>query len=573
MNSARTFVVSRWSRAAGRLGIAAVLITFGAMAPRGALTAQASIVPATHSVYDWLEEQRVFGRLPDYAAEELPMSRATILGHLQTLERDSAQLSRTDRELLTDYLKEFDFARLQTNGLFRKELVERPVDGVIDGLKERRDPYLFAGHVADSTISAALWVREDWGYGWNGGAGNHQFEYLYGKGVRAFVNSTSGLGFHFEVDMADAQSPWIYRLDPRLGVSERTLQDSTTPPAVYETWISYQRHNLFIEMGKGAAVIGPSVTDPLFLTAGAPSLGQFRITVGPPKFHLTFFNGQLDGDLQTDTSFVNGKQVVVQSPVPRWAALTRLTWNPSPRLGFTVDQMTVYSGRGLDFEYLNPLLPSLFGGLDKGSADNGFVGFDVIARPLKGTELKYSVLIDDAEGYNFKPFGNGWAKIANMAGLEQRLPLDIKFGFSYTRVDAYVYTSGVYSDAWEISGAPLGPANGPNSDEVAFRLTRWFPWRTRLMIGTRHIRKGLDPVDANGNVTKIVGGGLLDNVDTKGPFLLGSDLQTYRLDELQLSTEPVRGLTITASMQSIVVISGTRIPGSHTLLIRMAYGF
>ena len=572
MNLARAVVVSRCWRTLARLGAAGALIALGAMGPGAKVSAQSSIVPATHSVYDWLEQQRVFGRLPGYEAEELPMSRATILGHLRTLERDSAQLSRTDRALLTDFLNEFDFARLQKNGVFRKPLVEHPVDGVIDAIQERHDPFIFAGHVADSTIDAALWVREDWGYGWNGGGGNHQFEYLYGKGIRAFVNSTSGLGFHFEVDLADAQSPWIYRLDQRLGVSEQFLQDTTKPPAVYETWISYQRPSLFIEMGKGASSIGPSVTDPLFLRPGAPSVGQFRITVGPPKFHLTFFNGELDGDTQVDTSWVNGRQVVVQSPVPRWAALTRLTWNPSPRFGLTLDQMTVYSGRGLDFELLNPLLPSLFGGLDKGSADNGFVGFDAIARPINGTELKWSVLIDDAEGYNFKPFGHGWAKIANMAGLEQRLPLDVKFGFSYTRIDAYVYTSGVYSDAWDVYGVPLGPANGPNSDEVAFRLTRWFPWRTRVMIGTRHIRKGLDPVDGNGNVT-IVGGGLLDNVDTRGPFLVGSDLQAYRLDELQIESEPIRGLKVSASMQSVVVISGTRVPGAHTMLIRMSYGF
>ncbi|HTR77103.1 MAG TPA: hypothetical protein VMH39_03305, partial [Gemmatimonadaceae bacterium] len=458
MNTARTVVAwHRW-RTCAQLAAAALLVVAGAVVPRGGLQAQSSIVPATHSVYDWLEQQRVFGRLPTYEAEELPMTRATILGHLRTLERDTAQLSRTDRELLTEYLNEFDFARLQKNGVFTHALVEHPVDAVIDAIRERRDPFIFAGHVADSSISAALWVREDWGYGWNGGAGNHQFEYLYGKGIRAFVNSTSGLGFHFEVDMADADAPWIYRLDPRLGVSERLLQDTTTPPAAYETWISYQRPNLFVTMGKGASVIGPSITDPMWVRLGAPSLGQFRITLGPPKFHLTFIHGQLDGDTETDTSWVNGKEVVTQSPVPRWMALTRLTWNPSPRFGLTLDQMTVYSGRGIDFEYLNPLLPSLFGGLDKGSADNGFVGFDAIARPVNGTELKYSVLIDDAEGYNFKPFGHGWAKIANMAGVEQRLPFDIKFGFSYTRVDAYVYTSGVLSDAWEISNVPIGPA-------------------------------------------------------------------------------------------------------------------
>lgn len=555
-----------------RLGAAVLLLAGSATARTGVLYGQSSVVPATHSVYDWLEQQRVFGRLPTFDAEELPMTRATILAHLRTLERDSARLSSTDRELLNDYLNEFDFERLQKNGVFTHELIEHPVDAIYEKARDRKDPFIFAGHI-DSTITAALWVREEAGYGWSGGAGNSLAEYMSGKGVRAFVNTTSGLGFHFQVDLPYAQSPWVYRLDPRLGASEQFLHDSTTPPADYETWISYQKPSVFIAMGKGASVIGPSVTDPMWVRLGAPSIGQFRITLGPPKFHLFFMTGELDGDFTTDTSYVNGKQVVVQSPEPRWMAMTRLTWNPSPKFGVTLDQMSVYSGRGLDFEYLNPLLPSLFGGLDKGSADNGFVGFDAIWRPRNGTELKYSVLIDDSQGYAFKPLGNDWAKISNMTGLEQRLPLDVKLGVSYTRTDAYVYTSGVYSDAWEISGVPIGPANGPNSDEWAFRLTRWFPWRTRVMIGTRHIRKGLDPVDSTGAVTKIIGGGLLDNVDTKGPFLLGSDLQTYRLDELQISSEPIRGLTISATMRSIVVIKGTRTPGMHTLLLRMAYGF
>jgi hypothetical protein len=554
---------------------AACAAVCAAVAPgvaRGQAAPQASIVPATHSVYDWLQQQRVFGRLPEYEDEERPMSRSTILRHLRTLQRDSAQLSATDRALLADYLNEFDFERLEKNGLFRKALVEHPPQGVIDAVRERRDPYLYAGPVGDSTLTAALWVRKGWGEGWSAGAGRNDYAYLWTKGVRAFVNSTSGFGFHGEVDLGVANDAWIYRLDPRLGVNERFLQDSTFPPAAYEAWVSYQRHNLFIAMGKGAASIGPAVTDPLVLRVGAPSLGQLRLTIGPPKLHLTFLQGQLDGDVRTDTSIVNGQTDVTRSPVQRWVSLTRITWNPTSRIGLTLHQMTVYSQRGIDFEYLNPLLPSLYGGLDKGDPDNGFVGIDAIARPLNGTELKYSVLIDDAQGFNFKPFGNQWAKVAVMAGLEQRLPYDIRLGFSYTRDDAYTYTSHVPTDAWEISGVPLGPQIGPNADEVAFRLTRWFPWRTRLMIGTRHIREGLDPVDAQGNVT-VVGGNIGDTVDAMGPFLVGSDLQTYRLDEVEIESEPIRGFTISARMQSIVGISGTRVPGTHTWFLRWSYGF
>ncbi len=567
-----------------RCAVAFAVVAACAAVPLGfarAQSPQASIVPATHSVYDWLQQQRVFGRLPGYEGEELPMSRGTILKHLLTLERDSARLSRTDRGLLADFLKEFDFKRLEANGLFRKSLpkalVQNPPNGVIDEALARRDPYLYAGDIGDSTITGAFWIRKGWGEAWSGGAGTNNYAFLWTKGLRAFVNSTSGLGFHAEFDLGYANDAWVYRLDPRLGVNEQFLRDSTFPPVAYETWVSYQKPNLFVALGKGASSFGPGVTDPLLLRVGAPSLGQIRLTVGPPKLHLTFMQAQLDGALETDTTWVNNQPLVSMSPVPRWVALTRVTWNPISQLGITLHQMTVYSLRGIDFEYLNPLLPSLFGGTDKGSADNGFVGADIIGRPFSGTEITASALIDDAKGYNFKPFGNDTAKMALNISAEQRLPFDIRLGLSYTRIDPFTYTNHIGTDAWTISGVPLGPAIGPNADEAAIRLTRWFPWRTRLMIGTRHIRKGLDVLNAQGQVVDIVGGDLGEAISTAGSvygsFLTGSDLQTYRLDELGFESEPIRGLRISALMQSIVVIKGTRVPGSHTWFLRWSYGF
>lgn len=554
------------------LALALALSMLPARAIDAQPSAQASVVPATHSVYDWLLQQRVFGRLPEFEAEELPMSRERVLEHLRTLERDSAKMSATDRSLLRDYLNEFDFKRLESNGVLRKEFFSELPHSVIDAIRDRRDPYLYAGPVGDSTIEAALWVRKGTGYGWTGGAPLNAFSYLYTQGARAFVNASNGLGFHAEVDISYAHPAWIFRLDPRLGVNVPFLRDSTFPPTAYEAWVSYARRNLFIAMGKGSSVFGAAVTDPVLLRLGAPNTGQLRLTVGPPKLHLTFVQGQLDGDVRTDTTIVNGRTDVFTSPVQRWFALTRITWNVTPRLGISLNQMNVYSQRGVDFEYLNPLLPSLYGGLDKASTDNGFIGFDVVARPFNGTELKYSALIDDAAGLGFKPIGNAWAKIALTTGVEQRLPFDFRLGASYTRVDAYVYTSGMPTDAWEIRNVPLGAQIGPNADEVAFRLTRWLPFRTRIMIGTRHIRKGLDPLDSQGKVT-IVGGDIGDAVDTKGPFLAGSDLQTYRLDEIQFQSELIRGLTMTGAMQSVVVIGGSRTPGTHSWLLRWSYGF
>ena len=67
MNSPRAFPARRWWRTAVRIVAAAsCLALLSAAVPDAALNAQASIVPATHSVYGWMEEQRVFGRIPGY---------------------------------------------------------------------------------------------------------------------------------------------------------------------------------------------------------------------------------------------------------------------------------------------------------------------------------------------------------------------------------------------------------------------------------------------------------------------------------------------------------------------------
>src|SRR5690349_12656483 len=77
--------------------------------------AQASIVPASHPVYDWLLQERIEGRLPTYQHEVRPMSRATIVGHLKTLAAMEDKLSAGERKLLNDFRNEFEMDRLVAN--------------------------------------------------------------------------------------------------------------------------------------------------------------------------------------------------------------------------------------------------------------------------------------------------------------------------------------------------------------------------------------------------------------------------------------------------------------------------
>ena len=84
-------------------------------------------MPALHPVYDWLEMQRVNGLAPTYQHEVRPQSRATILVLLHALERDSLRLGRVHRNLLRDFLNEFDMDRLIANRMFTRESVNAAV--------------------------------------------------------------------------------------------------------------------------------------------------------------------------------------------------------------------------------------------------------------------------------------------------------------------------------------------------------------------------------------------------------------------------------------------------------------
>jgi hypothetical protein len=536
--------------------------------------AQSSMVPATHVVYDWLHTQRVFGRLPDYQDEVLPLSRSVILQQLRILERDSLKLSWTDRELLHDFLNEFDMTRLRHNGAFNEQLIEDFPNGIVDAIAKRRDPYIYAGQDKDSVFSGALWIARGQGLGSLRSAGVGHYAELSEYDARAFVNTGNGFGFHLEFETTNyGGDSSVFSIDPKLG-SSPDYRNGTGAPNYYEAWVSFARKYVNVTFGSGAAQYGPAITDPLILRADGPNITQFRVQIGTPKLNATFTQGALTSYATTDSLYLNGQLIQSRVVPQRWVAMSRFTWSPTPRFIMDLNQMMIYSGRQLDPTLLIPVIPIQFEDRVGGATDNALVGFDLIGRPLDGTEMFASVLIDDSKSWtSFIHPGTLEAKEALNFGLEQRLPFDIRLGIGYLRTDPFMYTHWERLNAWEEGGLPLGPSIGPNSDEIAFRLTRWFPLRTRLMLGIRKVRNGLNPVDSLGNTTVNVGGDLLNGLQTFGVFMQGADIQTYYVNEGTLETEIVRGIRLSLQMSQTRIVSGTRVAPSRSLLFWARFGF
>ncbi|MGV3708975.1 MAG: hypothetical protein ACO1Q7_09040 [Gemmatimonas sp.] len=542
--------------------------------PSAPVHAQSSIVPALHPVYDWLEMQRVNGLVPKYQHEVRPQSRATIVALLHGLEQDSTKLSRMHRNLLRDFLSEFDMDRLIANRLFTREFVRALPGSIPRDARNRKDPVLYAGQSRDSTFSGALYAEIGLGNLSLSENGTKRSGYLASKGFKAFANTDFGLGFHVQAqNMYIADHRELLAFDEKLGTAHGYRVAERDASSSFETFMSYRRPYLELHLGRGSLAMGPALTDPLVIRPEAPNIGSIRMQVGTPTLNLVLLHGSLDIDPELRTEVFHGDTLQVKYAPQRWVSMQRLTWQPISQLTLALHEMTIYSARGIDFDYLNPVNPQFFSQWDKGDRDNSFAGADLVTRPIRGTELFGSLLIDDIKELG-ELFKLDTSKVILSVGGRQRLLQNLQLGASYTRSDAYMYSHFQRLNAWEQSGRPLGHTIGPNATEAAVRLTSWLPLRTRVMVGMRRIRKGLNPVDSTGAITRNVGGDLFEGDANDYPGLFnGAELHNINRLELELETELIRALNISFKLRDDKVTLGRQIPSSRFIDFRLRYGF
>lgn len=548
--------------------VACLLAISGNAAGARTAGAQASIVPASHPVYDWLLQQRVAGDLPAYQHEVRPMSRATILVHLHTLEALGPRFSAGNRHLLEDFLNEFDMKRLAGNRAFTTAFFRGLPRSLIGAIRERRDPVLYAGFTRDSSASGAIYRMIG-----NGALALDERDatsssYIALGGIKVIFNTSFGLGYHAEMDNIYAANsrPLIARI-PRWGTE--ALKDSSDTSFGYETFLSFRTKKYFeAYLGRGAQSLGAAVVDPLVLRVDAPFLGTARMQIGTSRLNFTYVHTQLYATTTDDTLIYQGAPIVERHAPQRFMVSHRLTWRPTDKVTLAAHEEMVYANRGLELNYLVPVMPLIFFQAGGGDQDNLLAGGDLTVRPWRGTELLGSLLVDDAND-TWGPY----QKIS-LVGIEQRLTPALRLGASYTASDPWTYTHHFRLNTWETHNKPLGAELGPNGQEWAARLTAWLPMRTRVMGGYRFIRRGLNPVDARGHAIRDVGGDLLRGLPVNfEPRYRNADVHDIRRLELEAQTEFIRGLNFSVRVRNDDVLKGTQLPSSRFIDFRMRFGF
>ena len=80
------------------------------------------------------------------------------------------------------------------------------------------------------------------------------------------------------------------------------------------------------------------------------------------------------------------------------------------------------------------------------------------------------------------------------------------FGARFVKIEPFVHTHFQQLNALELRGFPLGHSLGPNADRKSLRFRKWLPGRGWLAATVSWTRKGLNPIDADGEVVENVGG-------------------------------------------------------------------
>lgn len=337
------------------------------------------------------------------------------------------------------------------------------------------------------------------------------------------------------------------RTDPSLG---RILKFTIEGQRYFDRYAGYLQlrwGSARVRLGREVLSLGYSPIDNLILSAQAPMLDGVLLDITHARLRFTYLHAAAEG---TDTA---------GAPVPsKYIALHRLGWEPLPGISLALYDMIVYSGRGLDLAYANPLAFFVSAGLqtaERSNRDNSLLALELALRPrprvlLYGTllvdDLNYSTLFDTSIAGNTNKF----AVQLGAAGLLPVTPWGIQIAAEYVRIDPFVFTHRTMVNSWTHLNAPLGYSMQPNSDRIALQLRSWFAPRAMLTLTadyTRHGENILGPdgklltENRNGVVLPIgnVGGDILrGDGDMLAPnrFLRGVRSFTRRL-QLQLAAE------------------------------------
>ncbi len=529
-----------------------ILLLFIASLFYTTLFSQVEIVPADHSVYEFLKKMDAKGFIPDHTSGISPLSRSEVAGYLSEIKKsdlkeyiniDSPRLNSSDREILNDYLNEFAFE----TGKYLKGYTENQKK-----VKwQDREKHLFS-YTDSSTsfyfnLNAGLYQKNGWGDSLKNKiftSGNAGFAFrgtLFSK-IGFALSYTSGR----VMNGTEAEKDFAERFDPQFSKYSYSIDDGR----MFSNMRGYIRYEtptkwLSIMVGKEKITQGFGYIDKLFLSDYAPPFPFINLNIKYKSIKYSFIYGNLKGD-----------SAGVQVP-SKMIATHRLDVHFGKKFKAGIWESLISSNNAFSFVNLNPLSFLVSADLNTGPTlqyeNNSLLGFDFEFNPVKNIALQGTLLIDDI---NLKSLWDNTReandnKFGYQAGLFYTDAFTIQgllLKTEYTRLDPFVYTHRYNKNQFTNENYSLGHMLSPNSDEIALEMS-YYPikrLRASLLIQFQRSGEGFT-YDSLGNIDINYGGDINHGerfYDTIKNVFLQGDRVNRSIFTLNLNYEPIRNYFI-----------------------------
>ena len=427
--------------------------------------AQSVNLPLEHWAYRFLERLEAKGLFRDLSLHTLPLSRLEVAKLLSQVEK---QVAADKLKLTTAEFDQFD----QLKGEFCDELDSLDVE-----FNERyRERHLLSWREGENVAHGDF----DFGMNLDVSRGDQypETERTSHTTLGAIVRGTikQSLGFHIFVRNT------IHR---GLEITERNFDPSRGTP------INYAGKNVYtdeaiayfvwklpwfeLEVGRDRAKWGPGYHGSLMLSAQNRLFDMIKLKAQFNRFYFTSIHGNLNTSLGQ-----------------KYLAAHRLELKVAPWLFLAGSEAVIYGNRGMEFQYLNPIMPYHVAEHHLGDRDNNTIGFDMTLFPLKNVKTYFELFLDDysLSKSMFSHYGNKFAFLFGGYWVEPFGLQNADLRAEYTRLEPFVYTHKKAINTYQNYDQSIGYWLGPNADDWFFE-TNYQPNRDlRLTFSFERVRKG-----------------------------------------------------------------------------------
>ncbi len=499
---------------------------------------QVEHVVVQHPVYQFLEYNYTRGILENFSLSSLPLQRKEIQDALKIIRENESILSEADKKTLALFEKEFELSSRQNATIFFSKSDSNQL--LFSRILTDDEKYIY--RYSDSSNSVSLIPL---GSVENINKLNQNNEYdkvlLGNLGFRLYGTIDNSLGYGLQVTngvvLAGTRNLAVEESKITRNIKFSLLNSDFD---FSESHIRYSKNWFHFIFSRETRLIGSGLRQKLIISDNAPPMDGISLGARFSTFEYRYSHFKLLG--QADSNIPVGAFTDIP---PKYFVLQKFTFKPSWG-DLTYFHSIVYSGRELEFAYLNPLsfLKSIEHALR--DRDKTTMGFDFNINPLRNLQISGTWMLEDII---ISKIGTGfWSnKTAWNISMKYSLPFSADIGIEYTRIEPYMFTHFNVQNNRTNDGYLFGTYLYPNSDETALQF-RWF-WGNRypLIVSVIYQRHGNNIYDENGNLVRNVGGDpfyVRKPQDSETVVFLDGDRTNTLSVSINFGYEILRGLNI-----------------------------